>query len=303
MVTLSLLTAIFGSCSNEETANSDTGVLRIRTDNVVTRSVITDTILSKGDQIGVFAMNTNNNEYATGSSNMQAVTNDGTNWSFSSATTHLTSAEAKVYAYYPYAANNTLHKVSVNIRPSYSSGQSDYLYGASINNVNIDNPEAKIKFKFALSRITFKITKSKDNVNDELMISNIKLSNVYDSTSISTNGYMDILTGDIAKTKNTNDSVYDATSAYLSENDSKAHFANLLVIPTVVNSNVLLSMTINNKVFTVHIPNITWLKGCQYTYPVTFTKTEKSSGQLILGTCIINPWVNNNENGIICHSY
>src|SRR5574344_1984451 len=296
MIGLSLLAVCMVSCTSEETVNSNTGELRVST-YLPTRSVITGSTLTKGDQIGVFALTADGNaEYATGSSNMLATTNDGVNWNFPSAATHLTTSEAKTDAYYPYSSGNTLHQVDVDIRPQAATGQNDYLYGASVDSVNIKSPEAKINFKFALSRITLNFKKGKENENDNIVLNNVKLSNASGGTAISTSGTMDITTGDITNVTNTSDNVYENYGSSLDTGNVSR--IDLVVIPTAVNNDVVLSVTVNNKTFTVPMPSITWAKGCQYSYPVTFTGTFPKTAMLSIGEPVITAWDNTTQGGI-----
>lgn len=282
------------SCTNEDVINGDSDNLRVSTDKIPTRSVITGSEFNKGDRIGVFAIQSNSagyTPYTTGSTNI-ATTYDGTNWSLSSDV-HLTQAYADVYAYYPYTSGNTsVTKIAVDITPNATTGQNDYLYGVC-STVNIKNPEARIPFKFALSRLTFNVTKNNENDIDSLVLNSVQIANYNGSdVAITTQGTLNLSTGDITKIYNWKTITIPVASKLSS---SKTTAVEMLVIPTIVDHNAQLTFTINNQPFTVVVPSIVWQKGNQYTYPVKFTKTAKTSGVLTIGNPVITAWNQNTE--------
>lgn len=280
--------ALFASCSSEiaESVSSQGSVLQVKTDIANTRAIITGTTFSKGDSIGVCVLNAAGNLYTANSLNMPA-TYDGTQWKFESPL-KLTTDAATVFAYYPYRSGVS-SSLTVDITPNATTGQPDFLYAKPTSAVNADNPVATLHFNHLLSRITFQIAKSSADTGTGALTS-ISLGNSTDATVIATQGTADIKTFTIVPTANTAAKIKQTVNNTLS---TTAVNIDLLVIPTTINNNAELTLTIDSKEYTVKIPSITWTAGKQYTYPVTVNRTSSTTVSLSIDQPDINPWINN----------
>lgn len=261
----------FTSCSNENKNGIDSfdNTLRVRTD-IQTRSVIESTTFSGGEQIGVYALNSEGVKYSEGSWNMRA-TYDA-RWYFDNNLS-LTTQWATIYAYYPYSEGaSPENMVKVNITRDPKTGQPDYLYGKSEKTVNAAYPEAYITFKHALARITLDIKKSSTDVGNGVL-TQVCLRNAAGYTSLSIAGDMDIKTGYINPALNENAAITLTTNYTL--NSSTSQLVDILVIPAEINENsVELELTIDGSPYIVKLPAIAWEAGEQYTYPITINRQD-----------------------------
>lgn len=261
----------FTSCSNENKNGIDSfdNTLRVRTD-IQTRSVIESTTFSGGEQIGVYALNSEGVKYSEGSWNMRA-TYDA-RWYFDNKLS-LTTQPATIYAYYPYSEGaSPENMVKVNITPDPKTGQPDYLYGKSEKTVNAAYPEAYITFKHALARITLDIKKSSTDAGNGVL-TQVCLRNAAGYTSLSIAGDMDIKTGYINPALNENAAITLTTNYTL--NNASEQPVDILVIPTEFPENsVELELTIDGSLYIVKLPSTVWQAGQQYTYPITINRQD-----------------------------
>ena len=142
----------FSACSSENEEKGKNTQLSVTTD-IATRSVITGTAFSGGDEIGVYALNSGGSAYSAASMNMRAIYQKP--WLFPNGSIYLNTDPATIYAYYPYASTNSTLSVPIDITNNATTGQTDYLYGAAT--VNSESPTAHIKFNHALARLTLNI--------------------------------------------------------------------------------------------------------------------------------------------------
>jgi hypothetical protein len=277
--------SMFLSCTNEDAIELNSGALQVKT-KIETRGVNVDNSFKENDKIGLFVV-TPNGSLLTNANNAQATLN-GSNWNMSNGAIHLNEDYSTVYSYFPYAVGNSLNKVDVDIAYKSKTGQFDYLYGVCHDYVNLKNTTAIIDYKYALSRITLSITKNKLNDNDSLSVDSVFLRNMPSSIAIASKGVMDVTTGTITKTSDYN--AYVSTYVGKVISSDKAVSADILAIPTSVSDNVNLVLRINGNDISVMLPNITLEKGCQYTYPVEFTKTYGKTASLTIGQPVISTW-------------
>lgn len=264
----------FISCNsevNEDNIDSQNNLLRITT-SINTRSVIESNVFTNEDQIGVFALRENDEQYANESINMQAIYLGNNNWNLASPLP-LTNETAYVYAYYPYESNNESTTISINInygaKKEMIPGQVDYLYGQYAE-VNASSPEAQLTFKHALARVTFAITRSADDAGSGI-VSKVSLKNATGKTVISTTGAMDIKTGTITPSKDQYASIQLYDKHQLTTD--VAQNIDILVIPTEISENdAVLELTIDGSLYVVNLPSANWETGKQYTYPITIDR-------------------------------
>ncbi|QIU92888.1 fimbrillin family protein [Bacteroides faecium] len=276
LLCLSIIT--YCSCSeNYEEENSNKSSILEITTGIQTRSVIESTSFSGGEQIGVYASDTEGEDYAEGSWNMKAVYNN--KWYFDNPLI-LSEQKATIYAYYPYNEKATIGKSTfVNITPNvYEAigGQADYLYGQG--EADATYPTAKITFKHALARITFAIKRDKNDAGNGVL-NKITLRNALGKKTISTTGTMDITTGTITPNVKENASVILSTNYTL--NNSTEQKVDILVIPTeITEGDVELVLTIDEGLYVIKMPATKWEKGQQYTYPIIINRTDAHMGEI-----------------------
>lgn len=264
IISLFFLIGVFSffSCNNnEERLETRNNLLRITTD-IATRSVIESTSFNNGDQIGVFAFDAN-------STNVHATY--GNKWDLESDIS-LTETPTPIYAYYPYTTDCDYQTFKVDIAPdAIVTGQADYLYGKSVEDVSATSPEALIRFNHALARITLSIKRSADDAGYGVL-SNVCLQNTGSNTVILTSGWMDVTTGVISST-NAGSISFDMN--YTLSNET-AQNVDILVIPTAMEKEGMaeLILTIDGSQYTVNMPADTWEAGQQYTYPITINRKD-----------------------------
>ena len=260
----------FCSCSDENEGVVRNSSLRITTE-IATRSVIESTSFNSGDQIGVFAFDAN-------STNVRATYIN--KWDLESDIS-LAEPPTPIYAYYPYTTDCDYQTVRVDIAPdAIVTGQADYLYGKSAEDVNATSPKALIRFKHALARITLSIKRSADDAGYGIL-SNVCLQNAGRNTVISTSGWMDVTTGKISSS-GTGSISFDMN--YTLSNET-AQNVDILVIPIAMEKEGMaeLALTIDGSQYMVKMPAATWEAGQQYTYPITINRTDAHITQAKVG--------------------
>lgn len=308
------------SCTNDESSIlQDNGrLLIINAEIENTRNVVTGTTFQSGDQIGVFVETVDGYDYTGNSRNIQAIYNNSY-WQMAS-NVKLNDTTAIVHAYYPYQENTGTERDSIDIdlTPDANTGQKDYMYGYSINDINISNSTAYIKFNHALARITLAVTKSANDVG-EGVISTVRIENdtlynklnttngimlepIGKDTWISTKGKMDIHTGNITKTPDQNAVIELSVNRTIST--SEIQYIDFLIIPcgsavrpsNVTGGGICAILTIDGCEYKVSLnlppaesssdgENIEigvaapWEAGKQYTYPITINRNSIMSGE------------------------
>ena len=258
---------LISSCNDDYQEIPKGAKSNLEIETSITRSVIDATDFKKQDRIGIFVLDNKGESYTSKGLNTPATYDKG--WLFDSEIT-LSEKEAVVYAYYPYdETNKNVSSIFINALYGFSSGQNDYLYGQS-NIVNESNPKAFISFKHALARLTISITKDiKDAGNGHL--SNVILSNKQGSTAISAYGTMDIKTGKIEPILNETAEInIYMLDTFISSSESTK--IDLLVIPTEINQNVILTLNIDGYPYIIELPNMKLEAGQQYTFPVNVNR-------------------------------
>ena len=291
------------ACSQEdlETIQPATATLSISTEIVTTRSFSTglknDVAFASGNQIGVTLQDRSAKVY-NGVLNQKA-TFDGGQWVFDNPII-LNENDAHLIAYYPYSEEyyDGAHPtrapyiqpwatkrqwIPIDITPfPHYDGQQDYLCADTEKTivVNASNTHAVIKFKHVLPKVTFQITKSASDANEEISIRQVVLKNKQESgNEICTKGWLDITSGYIDRGQSTGDKI---TQWIYDKLDTKTPTTcDYLVFPSDFgNDEVVLSIELSkdDKIWTfydVPIPGTCWEAGKQYTYPVTVSLTER----------------------------
>lgn len=295
-----LLTACSSDNDEFNITNANRTQLAISTEIVTTRAEFytglkNDVEFRNGNQIGFTLVDVNYKKpIYEQDCNIKAVYNNG-QWE-QERTTTLSNKEGKVIAYYPYgtgykfivsggAPGPTIgqHFIPVDISSFFhGDGQQEYLCGES-NIVSSVSPNARIKFRHVLPRITFVIEKGSANANDEIYLRSAVLKNANDAdNTICTKGTMNIESGYLSKNDDGGSSI---TNSYLGAvpldpTDEQLTF-DFLVFPTeVVQGSVILRIEVrkgtagNFQYYDIPIPATKWESGKQYTYPVTLNIKE-----------------------------
>ena len=250
---------VLTSCENESFVKNSS--LHITTD-IITRSVIESASFANGDQIGVYTPNI---------SPINVLATYDNKWILKSEIS-LIETPTPVYAYYPYTEDYDGHTIKVNIIPdAIVTGQADYLYGKSAEEVSAASPEAFIRFNHALARITLSIKRNTDDAGYG-RLSNVCLQNTGKNTVISTSGQMNIMTGTISSTK----AGYLSLNVNYTLDKEMTQNVDILVIPTAMEKEGMaeLALTIDGSQYIVKMPAATWEAGQQYTYPITINRTD-----------------------------
>lgn len=250
---------VLASCENESFVKNSS--LHITTD-IITRSVIESASFANGDQIGVYTPNI----YP-----INVLATYDNKWILKSEIS-LTETPTPVYAYYPYTEDYDGNTIKVNIIPdAVVTGQADYLYGKSTEEVSAASPEAFIRFNHALARITLPIKRNTDDAGYG-RLSNVCLQNTGKNTVISTSGQMSIITGAISSTK----AGYLSLNVNYTLDKETTQNVDILVIPTVMEKEGMaeLALTIDGSQYIVKMPAATWEAGQQYTYPITINRAD-----------------------------
>lgn len=278
---LSLLlvgTFLFSSCDNEEEIPaSKENLLKITTtiDASVTRSVVTRTEFQKGDKIGIYVGDVSTFATYTGSE-----------WQLNE-TISLNEIEKTVYAYYPYTEQASADmSVPVDLMPTASVGQLDYMHGQSDNKVSVSHTTADIRFTHALSRITLAVTKGRNDVGNG-KISKVCLRNMTSLGIISSAAIMKV--GTIFIAAGSRPTGISSTGWLLTRNEEAGASIELdvnqtitadrmtpieiLAIPTsFADHTVELVLTIDGNPYSTVLPYSSWTAGQQYTYPITINR-------------------------------
>lgn len=302
------LAVMLAACNTEDELspeqNRTVAQLSITTEIVTTRAFSTglknDVEFQEGNAIGFWLFDKNGKDYSsyTGETtawNRKAVFKNSA-WNIDAAMT-LTDVPAKVVAYYPYKGVTAsvaerraipptlrlLHPITdINIASyAHNDGQQDYLWGESIDSVDSHRPNARLRFKHVLPRITFEVQKGTDNADNIIYLRSAILKNsTDDGNTICTTGKL-LENGNVTKLNETGQSITNGYTAPVLLNNVETRNFDFLVLPTeVAEGSVILSIEVrkgssgNFQYYDIAIPATKWESGKQYTYPVTLNITE-----------------------------
>ena len=154
---LPLVSFLACSSDDEQAGGTEAGVpLQIELLQVPTRSVIYGTTLPDNSQYGIYVTSGWPNTPITGGNNVAVDYHGGK--STISRDILLDETECPVYAYYPYSAQQSLDKMTLEVE-----SQTDYLYGMAVREdgskdfISKYNPVARIQMSHALALLRFNI--------------------------------------------------------------------------------------------------------------------------------------------------
>lgn len=237
---------------------------------------------------GILGNDYNNN---AANSNVKS-TLTGSVWNQTPAV-YLSSANATVFAYYPYS-NDITDGTDVAVE---HTSQTDYLYGvqnAGQSAINNANPNVNIGMHHALAMIQFQF--SKRNYTGPGKLIRIEIINA-SGTLLCSEGTMNVATGEITNTagksasaviENISEGLIASIPATASTDDTT--FPKVLVLPLkkeTAPGNISIRFTIDGRSYTCGVPASTrWEKGTKYTY-----KIELSGTEVRVGTILITDWI------------
>lgn len=293
-----LLTACSSENEDYNGVNLPKACLTISTEIVTTRAFNTglksDVEFKDGNEIGIWLFDKIGYDYSryTGETtdlNRKVVFKNST-WNMEEVVT-LTDVPAKVVAYYPYQENVVSEVRRRAIPPTYhlsyliadiniasyahNDGQQDYLWGESIDSVDSRHPNAQLRFKHVLPRITFEVQKGNDNADDVIYLRSAILKNSTDNgNTICTTGHLSD-NGSVSKSYETGQSITNGYTVPVLLNKEETQNFDFLVLPTeVAEGSVILSIEVRKgssgslQYYDIPIPATKWESGKQYTYPV-----------------------------------
>lgn len=280
------------SCSKnaEEALNICESTLNVKTNfgNIATRATISS--FPAQSAIGLFvtsgSLGSNYNTFA-GNANVKSVFN-GSIWT-QTPEVYLSSANATVYAYYPYKSSNN----NGTVIPVEHTSQTDYMFGTHSSGqtaVNNGNPNVNLTMKHALSLLQFKL--SKINYTGSGIVTKIEICNKSGKTALCSEGILNIATGAITNITSKNQPVV------LNVSQSLPATISALVLPVVSSINagdILLNFTIDGKTYTAPIPSTTkWEQGKINTYTVTLNGTG-----LVVNNVGIMDWITGTNGSVV----
>lgn len=228
-----------------------------------------------------------NYDGVSGNNNVKS-TYDGRLWTQEPAV-YLSTQNATVFAYYPYAIANN----NGAVLPVEHKSQTDYLYGthsggqAALNN---GNPNINLTMKHALSLVQFRMCKQ--NYTGSATVNKIEISNKVGKTILFSQGTMNAITGSITNTSGKNESAAVSMSYPLpiTISSNPAEYPRIMVLPVDEITNegdIQILFTIDGRLYTYNVPAGTkWEKGKVNTYIVTLSGVE-----LNVNNVIIENWI------------
>ncbi|MHC1690026.1 MAG: fimbrillin family protein [Bacteroidales bacterium] len=312
LITISLINPC---CSKEKVAlNSSLTITPVLSHP--TKALADDNSITSGE-IGLQITTTDGDIYSSGLENIKLVKNSS--WALETPV-YLSSANARLFAYFPYTNNSTIFKgigndanYLLNIPSSQKmDSQTDYLWGCQDkttlpggNEINNSNPSVNLKLNHALAQLSFVIYK--ENYNGPGNLSKIEVKdnsetpNLRINKSISNDLSMKLLNGTITggeTVSNINITDISKTISLTSNPGVDIDFlknqvlAYALLVPTAILSktDIQMNFTIDNKVYPVSLSGAgeqVWSQGNQYIYVVKLLGRE-----MILQSVTVTPWSN-----------
>ena len=262
-----LSVGLFISCGDDETTSTKTSVLSINRAEVLTRS--SKDTFTQGDEIGIFVLDENGGKYNDCPCcwNNKVTLLDNV-WNVEK-NIYLNSKSGTLRAYFPYdVAVENPAQITVE-----SATQTDYLYSRPIT-VDAENPVVTLQMQHALSLV--KLVINKDGYLGEGQISGVSLQ------GISTEGVLDITSGEIVISKTGNESY---KGNFLLE--ETPIMIGIITLPQAVTSTTVL-LLIDGERYGYKLPEGIWEQGKETTYTLGINTVGKRLFEL--GSSSIDEW-------------
>lgn len=289
--------ALLTGCTKEEMpepARREATVLNITSDiagaTVSTRSPLAS--FPYNSELGLFVTSGSlGSDYdgVAANANVKSTFN-GSTWT-QTPDVYLSSADAVIYAYYPYSSANA----DGTAVPVEHVSQTDYMCGthsAGQGAINSSNPRASLTMRHALAQLQFKFGRS--NYTGNGIVTRIEVANAAGKSCVYSRGMLNVATGTITKTSGQTASAYIQNPSGLyaipaSGVSGEAASLRLLVLPvnaTAGSGDIRMYFTVDGKVYSWDVPASTaWTAGTKNVYTVTLTGTE-----LVVGNVAITDW-------------
>lgn len=261
-----LSVSLFASCEAGD-INKSTAPLSIDA-NVDQMTRASKSEFQSGDEIGLFVLNTEGNNYndCDCSFNNQSVFS--TVWTLKE-NIQLTDHVGTVYAYYPYSKEvNDFKQI-----PIQSTSQTDYLI-ANPTTVDATNSVATLRMRHAMSLVKFTI--KKDGYTGSGQITNIMLQ------GIGLSGTLNVSNGAITTSRIGNES-YKSDVELVEPSIT----IGLIAFPQVVTSTILL-ITIDGEKYSYNLAPSKWEPGKETNYTLKINQDEKTF--ISIGNATIDGW-------------
>lgn len=269
LAVLLLSTVLFASCEQEGTSAPKSQNLSITASVVdqMTRSVKNEFI--SGDQIGLFLVNPEGNNYNNCNCSFNNKATFSTEWALQDDIL-LTDELGTLYSYYPYSDEVRDMKQI----PLSSSSQHDYLVSRPAK-VDVTNTEATLRMQHVMSLVKFSI--KKDGYLGNGHITKIVLK------GIGLSGTMDATNGNITTLTNGNE-IYDCN---LSLDPESPLTVGIIAFPQSVSSTTAL-ITIDGEQYGYKLVPSNWEQGKETTY--TLGIDVQGHSLFTIGTSSIDNW-------------
>lgn len=277
IVTFLLGTALLCSCQNQNEELTPSSKLEIETNN--TKALVD--AFESGHSLGIFVANETSIDdlYTPFSFNVKS-TYDGDKWAFESDVI-LNHVSAKVYAYYPYSSE----KSEGSAIPIEHVSQTDYMNGTHTSGqgvINYDNYTVHLTMRHTLSLLHIKIKKT-ENYKAAGHLTKIAFAGGHSEGTIN-------LENSVIAYGETKDPAF-ITMDYTIPPTSKDENHSLLIMPQRCSDDTRLEFTIDERIFSLPIKNITFEQGKSYQYDITLDRDL-----LKLNGFIIADWKTGNSN-------
>ena len=213
-----------------------------------TRSLITESRLPHGAEIGVAIFNPDGTKYMNKNYNhiRYYATNggDGQIWE-TDANVLLGDSEGVLYAYYPYNPDIDPNVKNIIVRAD-DNNQQDFLYSDPCTGLSAKNRHANITMKHALAAV--RVSTKKGTYVGDGMVSSLGVGGACGGNR----GYINITKGTFSNVV-TESMIYPTTAFQLS---SEPNVQDILLIPTGQAGKLDIEMTIDGKVYKLTIPDV-----------------------------------------------
>ena len=262
-----LVMVMLTSCKDDGTESEKYSVLSISRADI--QSLNSKNAFSQGDEIGIFVFDEAGGRYndCPCSWNNKATLLDG-GWKVD-RDIYLTGESGTIRAYYPYDAEVLLPSQL----PVRSASQTDYLYSRAIS-ADAEHPVVTLQMQHALSLIKFVIRKY--GYPGEGLVSGLSIQ------GISTEGTLDISTGEILVSKTGNESYKGSFTL-----GDEPLVIGIIALPQSVTSTTVL-LVIDGERYGYKLPAGEWLQGKETTYTLGINTSGKKLFEV--GGSSIDEW-------------
>ncbi len=227
-------------------------------------------------EIGVSLYTTDGAAYRTGYENLKYIasgTGDAQSWSTTNIPT-LSSIEAKLVAYYPWAENTDYSAVPVE-----TATQTDYMYSQWLTGLSNANNEAYITMDHALTAVRLSLFNDGFSAEAEVTALGIK------SEALGTSATLDASTGKLTGIQGLGTEFTVPADFKMA---AQAVDTEILMVPDVDKTAgvTTLTATINGKKYAA---NINFIEGYKQGYIYTYTLALKNTGLSVVKVSV-TPW-------------